>query len=130
MRLSLIGAVVAAVIAGPVAAAPSPSVVPAAADPHAALPAASAPPGPSIGGVPLRQRPKVVEHYVDLNSASRKELMSLPGIGKAEADRIVANRPYLVKTDLVSKNVLPLGPFLSIKYLVVAMPKTAPKGTH
>jgi DNA uptake protein ComE-like DNA-binding protein len=130
MRLSLIGATMAVVIAGSTAAAPNPSVAPAAPDPHASLPASPAQPGPSTSGVPLRHRPTVVEHYVDLNSASRKELMTLPGIGKPEADRIIANRPYLVKTDLVSKNVLPLGPFLSIKYLVVAMPKTIPKGQH
>ena len=45
-----------------------------------------------------------------------------------EASRIIANRPYLTKTELVSKNVLPVGPFLSVRHLVVAMPKTAPKG--
>ena len=54
--------------------------------------------------------------------------MTLPGIGAAEASRIIANRPYLTKTELVTKNVLPIGPFLSVKHLVVAMPKTAPKG--
>ena len=57
--------------------------------------------------------------------------MTLPGIGAAEAGRIIANRPYLTKTELVTKNVLPVGPFLSIKNLVVAMPKTvSSKGRH
>jgi competence protein ComEA len=74
--------------------------------------------------------PALAQHYVDLNSASSKELMTLPGIGAAEASRIVANRPYLTKTELVTKNVMPIGPFLSVRDLVVAMPKTAPKGTH
>jgi predicted DNA-binding helix-hairpin-helix protein len=90
-----------------------------AADAHTSVPAA--PPTP-------RRGPAVVEHYVDLNSASSKELMTLPGIGAAEASRIIANRPYLTKTELVSKNVLPLGPFLSLKRFVVAMPATVPKG--
>ena len=54
--------------------------------------------------------------------------MTLPGIGAAEAGRIIANRPYLTKTDLVTKNVLPVGPFLSLKHLVVAMPTTVSKG--
>ena len=54
--------------------------------------------------------------------------MTLPGIGAAEAGRIIANRPYLTKTELVTKNVLPVGPFLSIKPHVVAMPKTVSKG--
>jgi predicted DNA-binding helix-hairpin-helix protein len=73
-----------------------------------------------------RNQPKVVEHYVDINSASRKELMTLPGIGAAEADKIIANRPYLTKTELVSKGVLATGPYLSLRYQVVAMQKLPP----
>jgi DNA uptake protein ComE-like DNA-binding protein len=54
--------------------------------------------------------------------------MTLPGIGAAEAARIIANRPYLTKTELVTKNVLPIGPFVSVRNFVVAMPNIAPKG--
>src|SRR5690349_6373426 len=85
---------------------------------------------PSAAPTPLaaRNRPAVVEHYVDLNSASRKELMTLPGVGRTEAERIVAHRPYLTKTELVSKNVMTVGPFLSLRHLVVAMPAATAKG--
>jgi len=117
MRLSWIGAMAAAAVALPAIAAPNTSTV--TTDPHAGI--ATAQPLP-------RRGPAIVEHYVDLNSASSKELMTLPGIGDAEAKRIIANRPYLTKTELVTKNVLPIGPFLSVRRLVVAMPKTAPKG--
>jgi DNA uptake protein ComE-like DNA-binding protein len=113
MRLSWIGATAMAVIVLPALAAPNTTA--AVADARASAPAAQ----------PLPHRaPAVVEHYVDLNSASRKELMTLPGIGASEANRIIAGRPYLTKTELVTKNVLPLGPFLSLRHLVVAMPKT------
>lgn len=63
---------------------------------------------------------------VDINSASRAELKTLPGIGDAEAERIIAHRPYLTKTELASKNVLPLGPFVSVRHRVVALQATTP----
>ncbi len=43
---------------------------------------------------------------VDLNAATIDELTELPGIGKREARRIAAGRPYHDKHDLVSKKVL------------------------
>jgi DNA uptake protein ComE-like DNA-binding protein len=130
MRLSLISAMAAVVITTSALGAPSTPAGTAPADAHASVSAGPPQAIPTPGAVPKRHRPTVVDHLVDLNSASRKELMTLPGIGQAEADRIIANRPYLVKTDLVSKNVLPVGPFLSIKYLVVAMPKSATQAKH
>ena len=128
MRHTMIGAMLLAVAGLPAMAAPAASV---AAGPFAAtasMPASHAMPdhGPMVAS--QRNRPKVVEHYVDINSASRKELMTLPGIGGAEADRIIAHRPYLTKTELVTKQVLPAGPFFSIRHLVIAMQKFKPKG--
>jgi DNA uptake protein ComE-like DNA-binding protein len=43
---------------------------------------------------------------VDLNNASKNQLMALPGITDPEADRIIANRPYGTPEDLVKKKVL------------------------
>jgi DNA uptake protein ComE-like DNA-binding protein len=43
---------------------------------------------------------------VDLNSASKNQLMALPGITEPDADRIIANRPYATPEDLVKKKVL------------------------
>jgi len=43
---------------------------------------------------------------VDLNTASRSQLASLPGLTDADADKIIANRPYGAKEGLLRKKVL------------------------
>ena len=48
---------------------------------------------------------------VDLNTASREQLETLPGITPARAHKIVAGRPYATPNDLVTKNVLTQGEF-------------------
>ncbi|MGZ5250966.1 MAG: ComEA family DNA-binding protein [Caldimonas sp.] len=124
----MIGAIVlaAAGLPGIAAAATAGAARPASAP--TSMPAAQAIPGHPSLAASQRNRPKVVDHYVDINSAGRKELMTLPGIGAAEADKIVANRPYLTKTELVTKKVLPAGPFFSIRHRIVAMQKFKSKG--
>ena len=47
-------------------------------------------------------RPRVL----DLNSASKADLTSLPGITMAKADKIIAARPYANPDQLVTKRVL------------------------
>ena len=52
---------------------------------------------------------------VELNSAGRKRLASLPGISDDEADQIVASRPYENRRDLVRKRVLSEDEFQRVK---------------
>ena len=65
---------------------------------------------------------------VDINSASKAELKKLPGIGDAEADKIIAGRPYLTKAHLVTHNVISAGLYQSLRDQVVARQKDAKFG--
>jgi DNA uptake protein ComE-like DNA-binding protein len=62
---------------------------------------------------------------VDINSAGRDELKKLPGIGDAEADKIIAGRPYLTKAHLVTHNVISPGLYQGLRERVVARQKNA-----
>ena len=55
---------------------------------------------------------------LDLNSATVFELKELSGIGDALANRIIENRPYLTKIDLVGRRVIPDGTYNQIKHSV------------
>jgi competence protein ComEA len=48
---------------------------------------------------------------LDLNSATRDQLMSLPGVDDAAADRIVAGRPYSESDELVRRRIVSRGEF-------------------
>jgi len=43
---------------------------------------------------------------VDLNEATKEQLMTLPSLSSAEADRIIAGRPYQRPEELVSRHIL------------------------
>jgi len=61
----------------------------------------------------------------DINSASKDDLMKLPGVDDATADKIIAARPFKTRTELVSKNILTSAQFAKVRTMVAAMP--APK---
>jgi len=63
------------------------------------------------------------EQLMDINSATRDQLMTLKGIGPAYADKIIKNRPYSRKDDLVKNRVLPQATYNGIKDLVIARQK-------
>ena len=60
---------------------------------------------------------------MDINSASEKELDTLPGIGEARAKAIVKNRPYKGKDELVQKKIIPQGVYDGIKDQIIAKQK-------
>ena len=57
---------------------------------------------------------------VDINAASKAQLMSLPGIHAQVADRIIAGRPYNDKRELVSRKIVPEGEYRNIQNRITA----------
>src|SRR5262245_56667919 len=57
---------------------------------------------------------------MDINSATKQELMTLPGIGDAYSQKIIDNRPYRAKNELVQKNIVPEATYDKIKDQIIA----------
>jgi competence protein ComEA len=57
---------------------------------------------------------------IDINTASEDELKSLPGIGDAYSKKIVDNRPYKRKDEIVRKAGVPKATYEKIKDQIIA----------
>ena len=60
---------------------------------------------------------------MDINSASAKDLATLPKIGDARSKAIVKGRPYNGKDDLINKKIIPQDAYDEIKDLIIAKQK-------
>ena len=63
----------------------------------------------------MRLRHRTDDGLLDLNSATLPELKALDGIGDVLANRIIENRPYLTKIDLIGRRVIPDAVYRTIK---------------
>ena len=59
----------------------------------------------------------------DINTASIGELKSIPGVGDAYANKIIAGRPYKNKSQLKSRNILPDAVYAKVSPYLVARQK-------
>jgi hypothetical protein len=66
-----------------------------------------------------KQKHKAKTKLVDINSATKDQLMTLPGISATEADKIVAGRPYGSKAWLVSNKIISAEAFQAVNRLIV-----------
>lgn len=57
---------------------------------------------------------------ININKASRDELLTLPGLTEHEADRIIAERPFANAQQLVARHVVPESEYDKIRDRVIA----------
>ncbi len=69
---------------------------------------------------PAMKAAAAAHEMVDLNTASKEDLMKLPGIGEATADKIVAGRPFKMKSELLQKGMVNKAQYAKLRGWVVA----------
>jgi DNA uptake protein ComE-like DNA-binding protein len=57
---------------------------------------------------------------LDLNSATKDQLLSLPGMTGSEADRVIAGRPYGTPDEVVTRRIMPRAEYDKIADQVTA----------
>ncbi len=65
----------------------------------------------------------VKEELIDINSATKEQLMTLPGIGEAVASKIIEGRPYKTKLELTQRKIIPAATYKNIIYKIIAKEK-------
>ena len=80
--------------------------------------AADAPAAASQAKAGVKKPPPA--RLIDINSASKTELKTLPGVGDAEADRIIQARPYPSKAKLAVDKVIPDAVYAGLQGRIIA----------
>ena len=81
-------------------------VVPVLAMADDATPQSTTPPATSSQPAHHEKSSKPAKPHVNLNTGTKEQLMTVPGLDDATADKIIAARPFKSKNELVEKKIL------------------------
>ena len=95
-------------------------------EPKTAAPVAAKPGDLKATDKAATDKPKLAAP-MDINTASAKNLATLPKIGDVRAAAIIKGRPYKAKDELVEKKILTDDTYAAIKDLIIAKQKPAKK---
>jgi len=88
-----------------------------------AKPLVASKPKPSPEAAPVVSPGKNALGPVNINTASANDLVLFLGLTKNMAEKVIANRPYRLRGELVAKQVVPKATFDVIKDRITAAPK-------
>jgi DNA uptake protein ComE-like DNA-binding protein len=69
---------------------------------------------------PAKAAAKTATEKLDINTATKEQLMKLPGIGEALSQKIIDGRPYKAKNELTQKKIIPEATYSKISDLIIA----------
>ncbi len=91
--------------------------------PSSKNPVVASQPKPSPKSAPVVTPIKGALAPVNINTASANDLVLFLGLTKNMAEKVIANRPYRLRGELVAKQVIPKATFDVIKDRITAAPK-------
>lgn len=77
-----------------------------------------------------RERPWSANAQIDLNGCHREDLLRVAGLDEELADKIIDNRPYRSKFDLLNRLIIPENIYSLVRSRVSVKPEAAHKSVQ